>query len=357
MQKPFNITVYGAGAIGTTLAAWMTASGQNVTLLARGENAERLRQQHIQIVQGDKLLLDNTKVRVVEKLSEVDNIDLLIITVKNFNLDECCQDIVRTIGHKTLILGIQNGVENQAILPQYFERVMYAIINYNAWQQTAVAERDNDTLTWNVNLNGPIILGTIDTRYKDTKLQLVAQQLTVLFSGFIASQYSPRFQDHAHAKLVNNLANSVTTIIGNSHREPSALAPLQAVLTRLSYEGIKTLEAAGFEETNTGPLPPWKIIKLGNRLPALLTRPIFRRKLALIGSTSMAADIIAKGTGKSELESINGYMLRLAEKHEVDVPYSRGLYHLCKRQFSKPPFRPITAAELKSHLDTYVNGV
>lgn len=347
MQKPFKITIYGAGAIGTTLAAWMTDSGYDVSLFARGENAQRLKRQGIRIMNADKVLLENTRVNVIEDLSLAVDADLVIVTVKNYDLRRCCQHIVKTIGSNTLILGLQNGIENQTILPAYFSRVVYAIVNYNAWQSTASPRAIPPLLSWNVNLNGPIILGT-----PDNQRQSEAQELTALFSSFMDCHHSCNYQDDAHAKLVSNLANSVTTMAGNSHRQATALIPLQAVLTQISYEGIKTLEVAGIQETHTGPLPAWRLIKLSKLLPAALTRSIFRRKLALIGSTSMAGDILSKATGHSELESINGYMLALADKHQVSVPYSRGLYNLCKQRFSETPFQPMTASELHEYLKT-----
>ena len=349
MQKPFNITVFGAGAIGTTLAAWLTHAGHDVSLLARGENAQQLKQKSIRILNDDKQLLEDTRVRVVEALGAAQAIDLLIVTIKNFHLDACCKNIVDVIGPGTLVLGLQNGIENQTILPRYFGRVVYAIINYNAWQSVATKEHNNNTLNWNVNLNGPILLGALSP-----EMLPVAKSLTALFSSFIQCEYSHSFQDHAHAKLVNNLANSVTTIIGNSHQEESALASLQVVLTQLTNEGISILQAAGIKETRAGPLPPWRVIKLSKLLPAVLTRPIFRRKVALIGSTSMASDVIVRGTGESELDTINGYLLTLADKHGLDVPYSRGLYQLCRQRFNEQPFRPMTANELRVLLDEYV---
>jgi len=345
MHKPLRITLYGAGAIGTTLAAWLTAAGHHVSLLARGDNAQELKRKSIRIVSDKKILLKDTRLRVIETLGAAEDIDLLIITVKNFHLDSCCHDIVNAIGRNTLVLGLQNGVENQTVLPRHFERVLYGIINYNAWRSTSAADRPNNTQDWSVNLNGPIVLGSLSPELKPK-----AENLTKLFSSFIHTQYSQNFYDHAHAKLVNNIANSVTTLIGNSHRDADALKPLQTVLTQLSNEGVSTLQAAGVSETRAGPLPPWSVIKLSKLLPAVLTRPIFRRKLALVGSTSMASDIISKGKGESELESINGYLLKLADKYRVDVPYSRKLYELCQQRFSEIPFRPMTAVELRTHL-------
>jgi len=348
MYKPLKITIYGAGAIGTTLAAWLTDAGHEVSLLARGENAQQLRKKSVRILSDNNVLLEATKIRVIEALGPKEDIDLLIITVKNFHLYACCREIVDVIGRDTLVLGLQNGVENQAILSKFFDKVVYAIINYNAWQPSKTDACDSNALNWNVNLNGPILLGTLSP-----ELMPVVKSLADLFSSFIHCEYSGSFQDHAHAKLVSNLANSVTTIIGNSHGDESALIPLQAVLTQLTNEGITILKAAGIRETRAGPLPSWKVIRLSQLLPAILSKAIFRRKVALIGSTSMASDIIAKGGGESELDSINGYLLKLADKHGLDVPYSRGLYQLCRQRFSEQPFRAMTAHELKMILDGY----
>ncbi len=342
-QNKFNIVIYGAGAIGQTLAVWLTNNGNSVSLLARPEKAQQLRQQSIGIKEGGNMVSENTQLKIIDHLDPSEPIDCLIITVKNFNLERVCQDITQVIDRETLILGLQNGVVNQQILPRYFTNVIYAIINYNAWQ--ADPEQNTASVNWQVNINGPIILGT-----PSNQLQQETQHLAALFSNFISCQTSQQFKDDAHAKLVANLGNAVTTIIGNSHHQQSALIPLQRVFTQLTYEAVKTLKAAGFSETQTSLLPSWALINVSVFIPRILTRSIFRKKLALIGSTSMASDILTKGDGVSELGSINGYLVDLAEQHQVQANYSKRLYQLCQQRFSQRPFVPITAQQLCDYL-------
>lgn len=45
--------------------------------------------------------------------------------------------------------------------------------------------------------------------------------------------------------------------------------------------------------------------------------------------------------GDTELEYLNGYLLSLAEKHNVRVPYNRAIYRLCKEGFRKKDFVPL----------------
>jgi len=343
MPNKLKIVIYGAGAIGTTLAAWMTENDYDVSLLARREKVRLLKQQRINITKGNEQLIKDCKLKIIDHLDPTEHIDLVIITVKNFNLEQSSQEISEAIGSDTLILGLQNGVVNQEILPNYFTKVIYGIVNYNAWQSER--KKSSNSLNWNVNINGPIILGTPHNR-----LQKESQQLVTLFSNFISCHMSKGFQDEAHAKLVANLGNAVTTVIGNSQHQASALIPLQRVLTRLTYEGVKTLKVAGFKESIAGPLPSWRVIMLSVYIPLIFTRSLFRKKLALIGRTSMANDILTKGVGISELHTINGYLLGLAKQHNVEVPYSESLYKFCQQRFSVFPFKAVTAQQLSDFL-------
>jgi len=340
LSKEPKIVIYGAGAIGITLATWMTSCGLNVSLFARPQKALLLKQKKIRILKADKEIIAPTMLKIIDHIDSGETINLLIITVKNFNLEQSSQELSKTIDRDTLILGLQNGVINQTILPKYFSNIVYGIVNYNAWSTDST---DNaHTFNWNVNINGPIIFGT-----PDNQLMKESHEVVGLFSRFIESKLTTHFQDDAHAKLVVNLGNAVTTIIGNSHHQKSALKPLQQVLTRLTYEGVKTLKAAGFKESLSSLLPSWALIMSSKYIPLIFTRRIFRKKLALIGSTSMATDILNKGSGVSELESINGYLLSLAEQHNIDVPYSKRLYKLCEKHFADKPFKSITSKQLK----------
>jgi len=350
MREFENITIFGAGAMGQTLAAWLTHAGRKVSLVARGENARLLEKTRVRILGNDKVVLSGTKVNVIERVDEATNTDLLIITVKNFDLDECCQQLVEHIDPETLVLGLQNGIANQTILPKFFSNVIYAISNYNAWQEPISKDLSGSSLDWRVNVNGPIILGT-----PDHHLRTVAKRLSKLFSTFISCQYSARFLDDAYIKMVSNLVNSVTTIIGNSHNEYSSRIPLQIIVTEITYEGILVLEAAGIKPTSNGPLPPWWVVKLGRFLPGIITRPIFVRKMAMVGSTSMASDILLKNTGKSELKFINGALLELAQKHSVNTPYNQKLYELCQDRFDNQPFQTLAASDLLRYLSDDVS--
>jgi len=58
--------------------------------------------------------------------------------------------------------------------------------------------------------------------------------------------------------------------------------------------------------------------------------------------SSMAQDIIVNGGSTSELESINGYVLSLARQYGVKTPVNDAIYRICKEEFIKSPFKPVS---------------
>ena len=84
-----KIVILGAGALGTVLGAHLARAGEDVTLLARGQRAAYL-QEHGATITG---LVDFTvPVRVVTDPQRVHDADVLLVTVKTYDMDRCpCQ--------------------------------------------------------------------------------------------------------------------------------------------------------------------------------------------------------------------------------------------------------------------------
>ena len=78
-----KIVILGAGALGTVLGAHLARAGEDVTLIARGQRAAYL-QEHGATITG---LVDFTvPVRVVTDPSQVHDADVLIVTVKTYDM-------------------------------------------------------------------------------------------------------------------------------------------------------------------------------------------------------------------------------------------------------------------------------
>ena len=60
----------------------------------------------------------------------------------------------------------------------------------------------------------------------------------------------------------------------------------------------------------------------------------------------MKQDMIIRQKTQSELESLNGYFLKLANSLGVDAPYNKVLYEICKEHFKKTPYQPLEPEEV-----------
>jgi 2-dehydropantoate 2-reductase len=119
-----NIVILGAGALGTVLGAHLARAGEDVTLIARGHRAAFL-QEHGATITG---LVDFTiPVRVVTDPQQVHNADVLMVTVKTYDMVSALHSVKHLeIGS---VFSIQNGVLKDEQLAQTFgwEKVLGAM--------------------------------------------------------------------------------------------------------------------------------------------------------------------------------------------------------------------------------------
>jgi 2-dehydropantoate 2-reductase len=328
-----KIVFLGAGAVGTSCCAWLTQKHHSVYLLARGKAVEVLRARGAILYQGDTPEKRETvPVNVIADLSEVPDADVVIITAKLFNLEGAARQVREKLGQRPLVVGMQNGLENQGILPRYFPRVVYCVVGYNCWMD-APGEIGYQK-------RGPLILGT-----PDNSLRQEMQELANLFNPAIETVVTARFQDVAHCKLVINLSNSVTTLVGLNRQPISDMEIFQDIIANTLYEGVQVLRTAGFHEERMGGIPSWMTLWAAARLPHFLSRGTFRRNIKKMVRSSMTQDLLFQ-RGNTELEYLNGYLLALAEKHGAPVPYNQAVYHLCKEHFSKTDFTPLDVQDV-----------
>jgi 2-dehydropantoate 2-reductase len=124
-----NIIILGAGALGTVLGAHLARAGEGVTLIARGNRAAFL-QEHGATITG---LVDFTvPVRVVTDPQQVHEADILIVTVKTYDMASA----LTSIKHMQVesVFSLQNGVLKNEQLAQTFgwDKVLGAMTHFSA---------------------------------------------------------------------------------------------------------------------------------------------------------------------------------------------------------------------------------
>lgn len=333
-RSHLKLLFLGTGVIGGSVGGWIASKYENVFFMDQGETARALKKNGITLYHGDHPGdRERVRVKVIDDLEEARDADVVVLGVKNFSLEAVAARVKETLGDRPIIVGMQNGLANQRILPAHFSRVIYCIVSYNAWM--------DESGVIGFQKKGPLHLGTLRN-----ELGAETSQVAEVFNLGVETHVTDRIADAAYCKLVINLVNSVTTLVGLKYREISDRSLFQKLMTGVTYEGIQVVKAAGCRESKLGGMPSWALLRAGAKLPQALTRGMFERNVKKMVLSSMAQDIIQRGGKDSELESINGALLDLAGRHGVPAPLNRAVYDLCRQEFAKPKFEPLDVKEV-----------
>jgi 2-dehydropantoate 2-reductase len=323
MKDDPNVVVFGAGAVGATVGGWLADRYPNVWLVDLPPLVEKLKASGLVLyLGGEKERATTVKVQATSDLFDAPKPDVLIVAVKTYSLDKVGALLKEKLGDPPLVLALQNGVDNQTILPKYFSRVVYGVVSYNAWI--------DEPGVIGYQKKGPLVLGT-----PDGSLAGEAKALASLLSRGVETIVTDRFLDAAYSKMVINLTNSLQALIGHPLKPITNRALFQNVLTHLTWEGVQIVRAAGRRECRLGGMPSWKLMWAAANLPPLLTRGAFEKNVKKMVISSMAQDVLQRGGADSELETLNGHFIRLADQYELAVPYNRAVYALSKERFGK----------------------
>jgi len=103
-----KLCVYGAGAVGGLMAAWLARAGHDVSVVARGAQLEAIRRSGLRIRSGGEETA--YKVRAEEDPAALGAQDYVLLGVKAQSLGEVAERIGPLVGADTSILTAMNGV-------------------------------------------------------------------------------------------------------------------------------------------------------------------------------------------------------------------------------------------------------
>ena len=155
-----NIVIYGTGGVGGYFGARLAQAGNNVTFIARGKHLEAIKQEGLQLksINGDYLV---NPANATNKISTIKNIDLIIISVKTWQLSEVAKIIKPVLNEDTMVISLLNGCNNHEILASIIDKKHilgglckvvsfvenYGVINHVAYEPTIVFGELNNNKT------------------------------------------------------------------------------------------------------------------------------------------------------------------------------------------------------------------
>ena len=103
-----KICVYGAGAIGGLMAAWLARSGHEVSVVARGAQLDAIRRDGLRVQSKGKT--DSFKIKAESDPAKLGAQDYVLVTVKAQSLTHVAETIAPLLGKDTSVVTAMNGV-------------------------------------------------------------------------------------------------------------------------------------------------------------------------------------------------------------------------------------------------------
>ncbi len=292
-----TIALIGLGAIGTPIAHKLyNAYGENFTLVASGMFRNELENSNL-IVNGQTF---SPKI-ISDKSEAVNEIELLIVCVKNYDLAFAINDIKKVVTENTVILPLQNGIYSYKFFCEHFPNnqiVQGYVQGPNTHRMNNIIEYDNP---------GAMHIGKSD-RSSESCVKNVHDLLS--FAGVNISLEQDIRKMVWKKWMLNVAGNSVTALTSADYSMFKDVKELQVLCRKSMLEFLQIAEAENIGLTNSDidDIIDYYVTYKGNK------------------KTSMLEDVL--NHRRTENEYLAGELLRHAENIGIDLPIIKTLYTL-----------------------------
>ena len=303
-----NIVIYGTGGVGGYFGARLAQAGNNITFIARGKHLEAIQKNGLQLKsdKGDYLV---HPANATSNILEVENIDLILVCVKTWQLKEVSEKIYSVINKNIVVISLLNGVENTEILTSVLDKK-----NVLSGLCKVVSKVEDYGVIKHLSYEPTIVFGELNNE-KTERVQRVER--TFVNAG-IKTKLATDIQQEIWTKF---LYISTVSAIGALTRA--------TIGEMISSEEIKKMMLQTAEEIVT-------IAKAkGVYLPSDIIKKQFRimDSLPFDTTASLQRDIM---DGKpSELESQNGTIVRMGFELGIPTPTNSFIYYCLLPQEKK----------------------
>lgn len=310
--------MFGAGAVGCYVGGSWAASGLPVTFVGRDRLAAEIAEHGLTLSDhlGWTHRFEPGAVAYRTDPAAMAEADIILVTVKSGATAEAAAEIARNAKDGAAVVSLQNGIGNIRALEDALGArfpIVWAMVPFNV-----------------------VLLGE-GRVHKGVAGRLVAEECAAIrpLAEAVAGSREPlrlarNMAAVAWGKLVINLNNAVNALSGLTLAEQLANRDYRRVVAASQAEALAVLKAVGIRPARIGPVPPVFLPRVIGA-PDWLFRGLFARgwKIDAHARSSMADDL-ARGR-RTEIDALNGEVVRLAERHDRDAPINRRIVELVKR--------------------------
>lgn len=299
-----KIVVVGAGAIGSYFGGMLARAGAQVTLIGRPN--------HVAAISRDGLLFQSAgreeriPVSVSSDAAAVRDAALILFCVKSLDTEDAAAKIAPNLAADAVILSLQNGVDNPERIRRHVSNQVIPVLVYagaNIPAPGAVRHTGGNKL---------IIGQTREFRGEAADARLLDKIASLFGTAGVAVTISDDIEAELWTKLVMNCAyNAISALSGAPYGKLVAVPEVREIMRCAVCEVTEVARAKDV------------------RLPDDIVEAAMKLAGAMPNTTSSTAQDIAKGR-RTEIDHLNGYVVRQGEALKIPTPVNRTLNALMK---------------------------
>jgi len=295
-----KIVVLGAGAMGS-LFGGLLSKKNDVTLVSRKTHVQTIKKNGLKITGKTKLKVNIVALDSISKIGF--SPDLLILTVKSYDTEAAIKEAKSIIGNKTVVLSLQNGLDNiEKIYKTVDERNVVAGITTHGvfFSKPGVIKHTGI---------GETILGELNGK----KTERIKQISDIFRSSGIETKISTDiFREIWIKAVVNSSINPLTTFFQCKNGYLLKNPILERIVEKICEESTRIANSAGIYISYDDTIKKTKEVV----------------RITSENYSSMLQSI--KKDGRTEIESINGKLVGLGKKNNVETLLNEALIYSIK---------------------------
>jgi 2-dehydropantoate 2-reductase len=301
-----RVAVVGAGAIGCYFGGMLARAGVSVCLIGR--------QQHVDAINREGLFIDGVRVRerirvpASTALDSVRDSQIVLFCVKTVDTESMAHALEPHLAPGGTLFSFQNGVDN---VDRIYSATKIEAISTVVYVASAMAGPGHVKHSG----RGDLIMGIPAWQLKVNEQRRVDLQptATMFENAGIPCRLSSAIETELWTKMIINCAYNGISALGRSqYGRIVKFKPARDLVERIVEETVAVARAEGVS-LSTGALIA-DTFKLADAMPS---------------ATSSTAQDINRGK-PTEIDSLNGYVVRMGAKHGIPTPVNHVVHTLVK---------------------------
>jgi len=300
-----RLAVLGAGAVGCYFGGMLARAGAPVTLIGRPL--------HVGAVARHGLFIDGLHfqkyipVSASTEISAANDAEVVLFCVKTLNTEEAAKSLVPHLAPNAALISLQNGVDNVERIRAAAKIDAYAAVVYVAAAMTAPGRVKHSG-------RGDLILGDLPGRAQNDAGRRQVERIASLFErAGVPCRVSSNVEGELWLKMIINCAYNAISALGRAqYHRVGGNRWTRELMIMVTKEALEVARAAGVQ------LPDVDMVET-----------VLKISESMANATSSTAQDLARGK-PTEIDSLNGYLVRRGAEVGVPTPINQTLHALVK---------------------------